>query len=51
MDNSIKKDIMFVVDYLWNDEEKHYLACENYGEDQIFNYLVRIKNYIVEIKE
>jgi hypothetical protein len=45
MDDSIKKDIMVVVDYLWADEERSFNECDG-DENHIFSYLVRIREYL-----
>ncbi|MBQ8051580.1 MAG: hypothetical protein IJ197_08430 [Bacteroidaceae bacterium] len=40
----ILSDIKKVVDYLWMDEERHYLERGNYPRNQIFRVLERLKS-------
>ena len=36
-------DIQKVVEYLWDDEERHYQECGNYPKNHIFRVLKRLK--------
>jgi hypothetical protein len=45
IDEQIKKDIKIVLDYLWHDEEKHYLESRYY-KNHIFNVLKRLAKVI-----
>jgi hypothetical protein len=41
---TLKQDIAKVVDYLYHDEQRHYL--ENRGKDHIYLAIRRLKKYI-----
>lgn len=41
MDKQIKDDIKTILDYLWQDEKRHYLESE-YDKNHIFRVLKRL---------
>lgn len=45
MNKQTKQDIKIVIDYLWKDEERHYLES-NYDEKHIFRVLKRLAKAI-----
>jgi len=45
LDPQVKRDIKTVVDYLWRDEQRHYLAS-GYVKDHIFRVLKRLSGIV-----
>ena len=45
LDQHIKEDIRIVLDYLWQDEERHYLEC-GYNKSHIFRVLKRLEKVV-----
>lgn len=41
----IKEDIQFIIDYLWEDEERHYEESEK-PKDHIFLKLKNVKEWL-----
>ena len=48
--SQVKQDIKTVVDYLWRDEERHYLES-GYVKDHIFRVLKRLAIAVKERDE
>lgn len=45
MTEQLKHDIISIVEYLWNDEKRHYEECDNTGKrNHIFHVLKRVKS-------
>ncbi len=45
LDKQIKRDIKIVLDYLWHDEERHYLES-GYCKKHIFRVLKRLSEVV-----
>lgn len=45
-DKQIKQDVKAVLDYLWQDEERHYQECGGYPKKHIFHVLKRLAKNI-----
>ena len=43
--NSFQKDVQYLIDYLWNDEERHFEES-GHNDNHIFKILQRLKNTI-----
>ena len=47
MDKNLKQDILAIIDYMWEDEKKHYEEDDgrhHIGKVHIFKIMERVKN-------
>ena len=49
IDKQLKRDILTIIDYMWEDEQRHYeedVARHHIGNVHIFEIMKRVKNKI-----